>query len=70
MNAELDPKLVAMAQKCVECKVCEHARKKQKGLAFWIVKNVEHSVCPFCKAYEKVYGKKAHEPRTETEPTV
>jgi hypothetical protein len=52
----------SMAQKCVECAVCVHARKKQKGFSFWFVKKIEGSICPFCKAYEKVYGKKAHEP--------
>ena len=52
----------ALAQKCVACPVCVRARDKQKGLAFWIVKNIEGGICPACKAYEKVYGKKAHEP--------
>ncbi len=51
-----------MAQKCVECPVCNQARKTQKGFAFWFVKNIEDSLCPYCKAYEKVYGRKAHEP--------
>jgi hypothetical protein len=54
-----------MAQKCVECPVCRHARKKQRGIAFWFVKHIEGSMCPACKAYEKVYGKKAHEPVVE-----
>lgn len=53
----------AMAQKCVECPVCRHARKKQRGLAYFFVKTIEGSLCPNCKAYEKVYGRKAHEPR-------
>ncbi|MDD5712746.1 MAG: hypothetical protein PHY31_08320 [Smithellaceae bacterium] len=52
----------ALAQKCIECKVCTSARTKQKGLAFWFVKTVEGSLCPNCKAYERVYGRKAHEP--------
>jgi uncharacterized protein CbrC (UPF0167 family) len=50
------------AQKCMECKLCAYARDKQKGFAFWIVKKIEGSICPYCKAYEKVYGVKAHEP--------
>ncbi len=50
------------AQFCLNCLVCGHARKKQRGIAFWLVKNVEGRLCPFCKAYEKVYGRKAHEP--------
>ncbi|MGA3328153.1 MAG: hypothetical protein ABSF45_27190 [Terriglobia bacterium] len=51
----------AMAQRCVECPVCTRARRKQRGVAFWFVKQVEGSVCPFCRAYEKVYGRKSHE---------
>jgi hypothetical protein len=50
------------AKACLNCPVCKHGRKKQKGFAFWFVKNVEGGICPKCKAYEKVYGKKAHEP--------
>ncbi len=49
------------AQSCKECPVCKSARKNQKGLAFWFVKNIENGICPNCVAYEKVYGKKAHE---------
>ncbi|MBN1995571.1 MAG: hypothetical protein JW953_22980 [Anaerolineae bacterium] len=52
----------AMAKRCKQCPVCRHARKKQKGLAFWFVKNIEQDFCPACQAYEKVYGRKAHEP--------
>jgi hypothetical protein len=26
------------------------------------VKLIEGSVCPYCKAYERVHGRKAHEP--------
>ena len=48
-----------LAQQCINCPVCGHARKKQKGIAYWFVKNIEGSICP---AYEKVYGRKAHEP--------
>lgn len=50
-----------MAQRCVECVVCKHARHKQRGILFWFVRKLEGSVCPYCKAYERVYGKKAHE---------
>ena len=51
----------AMAQRCVECPVCSRARNKQRGIAFWFVKNIENGICPYCAAYERVYGKKAHE---------
>ena len=52
----------AKAQICMACPVCQRAREKQKGLAFWFVKSIEGSFCPNCQAYEKVYGRKAHEP--------
>jgi len=51
-----------MAQKCVDCPLCRRAREKQKGLAFWFVKVFEGGLCPYCRAYEKVHGRKAHEP--------
>jgi transposase-like protein len=60
--SSLTAKEIKMAQGCMSCPVCKSARKKQSGLAFWFVKNVEGGLCPKCKAYEKVYGKKAHEP--------
>jgi hypothetical protein len=25
------------------------------------VKKIESKICPFCRAYERVYGRKAHE---------
>jgi hypothetical protein len=50
-----------MAQVCVKCPVCRHARKKQQGVAFWFVKKIEGDLCPFCKAFERVYGRKAHQ---------
>jgi uncharacterized protein CbrC (UPF0167 family) len=54
-----------MAQRCVQCPVCKHARKKQKGLAFWFVKTIEGDMCPYCQAYTRVYGRKAHEPMAQ-----
>jgi hypothetical protein len=51
-----------LAMICLHCTVCKRARKKQRGVAYWLVKRVEGHVCPFCKAYERVYGRKAHEP--------
>lgn len=50
------------AKQCLKCPVCNKARVNQKGFSFWFVKKIEGGVCPYCKAYEKVYGKKAHEP--------
>ena len=50
-----------MARHCVTCPVCKRARKKQSGLVYWFVKTIENGLCPYCQAYERVYGKKAHE---------
>ncbi len=49
-----------LAQRSAHCVVCQRARRKQAGLAFWLVKTFE-GLCPFCRAYEKVYGRKSHE---------
>ena len=62
MNAPITEKDRDMTQKCVECPVCKRARFKQKGLAFWFVKTIEGGLGPYCQAYERVYGRKAHEP--------
>ena len=52
-----------MAAFCAKtCPVCKTARKQQKGISFWFVKNVEGGVCPAGKAYAQVYGRKPHEP--------
>jgi uncharacterized protein CbrC (UPF0167 family) len=50
-----------MAKVCVNCTVCKLARKKQHGAAYWFVSKIEGGLCPFCRAYERVYGRKAHE---------
>ena len=50
-----------LARLCELCPVCRRARHRQKGLAYALVKNLEVSICPFCQAYERVHGKKAHE---------
>ena len=49
------------------CPVCTTAREKQKGAAYWFVKNVDRKVCPFCKSYESVYGRLAYEPEPKDE---
>ena len=56
---------MARAQKCMKCLACIRARKKQKGIAFWFVRLIENKICPYCIAYERVYGRKAHEPIPE-----
>jgi hypothetical protein len=51
----------ALARVCANCLVCRRARRLQRGFAFRLVKRVETRLCPFCRAYERVYGRKAHE---------
>jgi hypothetical protein len=53
----------SLARMCELCPVCRHASNRQKGLAYAFVKTIEGDICPFCRAYEKVHGKKAHEAR-------
>ncbi len=65
MDQNISEKDRKMAQRCVECPVCKRGRIKQKGIAFLFVKFFESGLCPYCKAYEKVYGRKAHEPNPE-----
>lgn len=50
-----------LAGVCLKCPVCRRARRRQRGAAFWLVRNLEGHVCPFCRAYERVFGRKAHE---------
>lgn len=59
----------ALAKVCEHCPVCLHARHNQQGVVFNFVKNVEQDICLFCKAYERVHGKKAHEKREEISMT-
>ena len=51
----------ALAKVCLNCPACRRARQQQRGAAFWLVQKVESKVCPFCRAYERVYGRKSHE---------
>ena len=60
-ETEITDKDRKLAKMCLTCPVCKHARKKQKGIIYWLVKHLEGGICPACKAYEKVYGRKAHE---------
>lgn len=53
----------ALAKVCEFCPVCLHARHHQQGVVYNFVKRIEGNICPFCQAYERVHGKKAHEKR-------
>ena len=59
-----------LAEGCLRCAACKHARRKQRGLLFWFVSKVEGMLCPQCRAYEKVYGRKAHEKILQTDACV
>jgi len=50
------------ARRCLTCPLCRRARKKQRGVAYWLVRGVEGAICPYCRAYERLTGQKAHEP--------
>jgi hypothetical protein len=62
MKQEITDKDREMVKTCLKCTVCSKARKNQKGFSFWFVKRIEGGMCPYCQAYERVYGRKAHEP--------
>jgi len=51
-----------LARVCATCPVCRRARHKQAGAAYRFVQKVEGGLCPFCRAYERVYGEKSYEP--------
>jgi hypothetical protein len=51
-----------LATVCDNCPVCRRARRKQRGIAYQLVKKVEGRVCPFGRAYERITGRKSHEP--------
>ena len=61
-NVNVTDKDREMAQVCLSCPMCKNARKDQHGLMNACVKNFTEAMCPFCQAYERVYGRKAHEP--------
>lgn len=65
-KADMTPLDRYLAGICELCPVCRQARRSQKGFAFDVVKKIETSFCPFCRAYERVHGKKAHEKRSGT----
>jgi len=50
-------KLVSFSE---HCPVAIQARKSNK-VARWLLKNTGRKICPFCRAYERKYGKPAYE---------
>jgi hypothetical protein len=51
----------ALARICHACPACRTARRYPNSFSYKLVKGVESKFCPFCQAYERVYGHKAHE---------
>jgi len=45
------------------CPVYLYDRYWQKGVVFDFVMNIERDICPFCKAYGRIHGKKSNEKR-------
>lgn len=52
---------VRRAEKCRDCRVCKYARRKQGGIVYWFMR-VENRICPFARAYRKVYGRMPTDP--------
>ena len=48
------------ARVCESCPMCQKARRDQRGFAYIFVRFVEGGFCPYCQAYERVNGRKAH----------
>jgi hypothetical protein len=57
----------ALAKVCLKCPVCREARRRQRGAAYWLVRKVEGHICPFCRAYERVFGRQAHLPTVSSQ---
>jgi hypothetical protein len=51
----------ALASVCWNYPVCRTARQRREGAAWWLVRRLKRGLCPFCRAYERVYGRAAHE---------
>jgi len=59
-----DKDLVKKARFCKDgCSICKRARTRG-GIARLFVKYIDRPLCPYCKAYEKVYGCPAYEDPT------
>jgi hypothetical protein len=62
-NAQFDEKTLKRAEFCrSKCTACKVGREKGKGFLNWVVRiESKLGVCPWCRAYEKVYGVPAYE---------
>ena len=62
-RGEFDAKTLKRAEFCKDkCIACRMGREKGKGFFNWMVRlESKLKICPFCRAYEKVYGVPAYE---------
>jgi len=60
-SAQLNSMDRLLASICVQCPVCRQARRHPAGVANRFVRQVEARLCPFCRAYARVYGRQPHE---------
>ncbi len=56
-----------LAKVCELCPLCRHARNRGEGIAYRLVSRLEKDICPFCRAYERVYGRPACGEKKQTE---
>mgnify|MGYP005835681651 CR=1 FL=1 len=66
--AQVDEKTRKRAEMCMnKCTVCKLGREKGSGFFHWMVKmEAKLKLCPWCRAYEKVYGVPAYEKPPQT----
>lgn len=62
LAGRFDEKTLKRAEVCLKkCTLCKLGRKKEKGLFNSMVKlEARLKFCPWCRAYEKVYGVPAY----------
>jgi hypothetical protein len=60
---EFDAKTLKRADFCMnKCTMCKLGRERGKGFFNWMVKlEAKLKFCPWCRAYEKVYGVPAYQ---------
>jgi hypothetical protein len=63
LNGNFDDKTLKKADFCMnKCTMCKLGRKKDKGFFNAMVKiEAKLKFCPWCRAYEKVYGVPAYQ---------
>jgi hypothetical protein len=67
-SGQFDEKTLKKADFCMsKCTACKVGREKGKGFFNWVVRmESKLKLCPWCRAYEKVYGVPAYQKPPET----